>query len=406
MSLELSGYGVSNATLHVPRWGVPMASVVMIEDPPLTIGSIVTLTIGDLTMVGTLQPGASFGGTSSYTFVGGGGGWDKPIPARSYSDTNQIPTSRVLTDLGTAANEVRIRGVLFPPLLTGADTSLGVTWTRPAGLARDALDALSPHNASAPNIGGQWWVAADGITRVGPRAATSCAPASMTIGHYDPDMRRATVTLSDDAIAQLFPGATVTAAWVDGAPASTLLVGSMTVRAEPGSIEVDIFGEKGAAELLADLVAALTAYTRWHVAYPCAVSSLGSAGVNVDPLNALAAALPGLPGLPQWPGVPGMTATLQKGAPVLVSFMGGSPGGAAITGYGPGVNAQALAFAAAALTMNGPTLLGGSGGGLALLLASPSLLSWVSAVSAALAALGHPVTAPTGFTSSTTKAVP
>jgi len=395
--LDLSGNGVSRAILHVPRWGVPMADVWMLDAPKVIPGARVVLTLGDLAIVGTLLPGGTFGGTADYTVVGGAGGWHLPVPSRSYSDSAAVKFPQVVTDLVRAAGEDRDGA----PVL-GASISLGVTWTRPATLARDALDAISPHPPGAPNMGGQWWVARDGVTHIGPRVATACAPVAMSIMSYDPAMKRATVALADDTIAQLYPGATVTAPWEDNAPASTLLVGSMTVRAEPGGIEVDLFGEKGSAELLADLVAALTAYTRWHAAYPMQVTSTTGAMVNVDPLNALAAALPGLPGIPQWFGVPGVTATLAKGAPVGVSFLGGSPGGAAVTSYGPGVLPSGLAINATALSLGGPL-----GSGSPVLVDTLGVLTtFFGAVVTALTALGHPVTAPTGYASTTTKAVP
>lgn len=402
---DLGGFGISRATLHVPRWGVPMATVTILDtDSTLVVGAAATLTIGDLAMVGTLRPGDTFGGTTSYTWVGGGGGWGAPIAARSYGDPGGLPRSRLVSDLGKEAGE---RG----PILAVSDGSVGTSWARPAGLARDALDALSPHEATAPNMGGQWWVGADGVTIVGPRRATSTTPQTMSVEAYDPSTLRARVAFTDDAIAQVFPGATVTAAWVDGNPMSTFTVGSLVVNVSDDAITVDLCGERGAAELFADLIAALTAYTRWHAAYPFQASSPTTAQgeTSVDPLNALSAALPGLPMLKQWPGVPGMTAMLAKGAPIAVVFLGGSPGGAVIAGYGPGVLPDALTFAATtSIALNTPGVtLGGAAGLGAPVLTDPFgvLTQWFDNISATFASLGRFLPPPTGFVSTTTKAV-
>lgn len=388
---------ISRADLHVPRWGVPMAPLTFVDTGlPLVVGSRCVLALGDLAMVGTLRPGGDFGGTATYTWVGGGGGWDTQVPARSYSDPDGVKLNAVAKDLAVAVAEVEINGAIFPPIVT--DRSLGPTWARPAGLARDALDALSPHATTAPNLGGQWWVGVDGVTRIGPREATSCKPSTLSIlGEFDVAALHGTVALEDDAIAQLMPGATVT---IDGLPAP-LTVGSCVVHATDGALTVELFGERSAAELLADLVAALTAYTRWHARYPFQVSSVVAGGVNVDPLNALAAALPGLPALPQWFGVPGVTATLVEGAPVAVEFLGGSPGGAVIAGYGPGVNPSALGLAASGnIDAVAPLVnLGAAGGQFVVVDGHGTFAAWVAAVSAATG-----VSAPAGFVATKVRA--
>lgn len=348
---SFSGNGLSAGTVRLYRTGAPQADVVLTDSGVvLTAGQRVVLTAGDISAPGTLRPGGEFGGTATWTVIGGAGRWDTRIPRRFYDDANGILLSHMVADLASDAGE-------FGAVLAIPDRSLGPRWERPEGPARDMLDFLS---------GGEWWVATDqivngatvnttltngatvlgGWTVVGPRRPTTASLAGVTAATYDAALRRGAFATSDDSLWQLQAGATVA---LDGLPAP-LLVGSAVLRFTSGHVEVELYGEATLPELLGNFVAAKTALARFHAAYPfTTTSATATAGPNAGmtglmPANALSAAFPGPPNVPQWPGVPGLTATLQAGAGVAVIFLGGDPGSPTIVNYAPGVLAQSLAI--------------------------------------------------------------
>lgn len=328
----LAGAAVSRATLRIPRWGAWSADVTLADSPALTVGQRVDLVIGDLALRGTLRPGGDFGGTSTWTVIGGAGRWDTAVLARGDRDDGLVMLSQAARDLALAAQEDGI--------IVSADRPLGYAWTRPAGLASDALRALA---------GEAWWVAPDGVTHIGPRPSSQVAPSTLTVQRFDRSTLRASCLLADDALAQLLPGATATA---PGLPAP-LTVGSLVAHVEDGSITVDLFGERDAAQLLAAIVDALTQWRRFLAAYPCTVTEVAGQRASVEPRDARADGLELGRYLDPVQGVPGLTVQLQPGAGVLVGFLGGDPASPAIVGHLPGTLPAAVGLDAAAITLGG-----------------------------------------------------
>lgn len=360
MTATLAGLHVSRALLRIPRWGAAMADVDMIDDTALEVGSRATLALGDLSLVGTIRPGGSFGGTAAYSWIAGGGGWASTVEALPYHNDAGIMLSAVASDLAADAGE-------FGAVLEVADRSLGQTWTRPRGAARDQLDALS---------GGQWWVAADGVTHLGPRSSTSISSSTLTVTHYDPALRRAVVQVADDAIAALAPGVTLTA---PGLPAP-LTIGAVDVAVTAERLQVVLWGEATGAELFARIVAHLTAGTAYHSLAPYAVQSVGADGrVAVKPADGRVPELPDASAIGHVPGLPGASYTLQPGAGVLVAWVAGDPGSPVCVAYPAGV------LPASVLLDAGSSIAFGSGAALPLVVASDA--SWFAQVAAAIQAI-------------------
>jgi hypothetical protein len=364
VSYDLSGSAIASAVLRVPRWGAWLADVMLVETPTLTVGSSVVLTLGNLALTGTLLPGGVFGGIAQYSVIGGAGKWNTQVGARSYSNTNGVRLSQVASDLAKDAGELGT-------VLQVADRVLGGAWVRPAGIASELLRALTA---------GQWWIDGTGNTNLGPRPATQIAPSTITIGNYDPELKRATAALSDDAVAQLLPGAVLTA---NGLPA-TLPIDSLIVRVADNALEVELYGQQGLAELFAGLVASLTSGTRYHPAIPGAVVEVSSTTATVRPTPALAATWPTDSYLPQIPGVPGLSAVLQPGAGVLVAFPAGDPGSPSIVAFLPGTLPVSL-------VLDATTTVSLGAGGTPLASGNAADANFL-AISVALAALGRPVT--------------
>lgn len=389
MTANLSGNGISSGPVRFYRTGAWQADLTLVDSGvSLTAGQAVTLELGDVLAVGTLRPGGEFGAVGTWTVVGGAGRWEARVDRRFYDDAAGVLLSRVVRDLAQDAGE--IRAVLNIP-----DRSLGARWERPAGLARDMLDALS---------GGEWWIATDrilpvtrevehlilidgsavltGWTVVGPRPSSAAKVAGITAQPYDVALRRAVVSSDDESFWQLLPGASLA---LEGFPAP-LLISSTILHVSAGQVAVELYGDKAAPELLGDLIAAKTAWARFLAAYPFTTTSAGTTP-SLTPSDARSAMLPGPPSIPQWPGVPGLTATLAAGAGVAVVFLGGDAGGPVIVNYAPGVLPTSLAFDA-----SGTIDVGAGAAFLAKAAETQSALgSLFAGVNAALAALALPL---------------
>ena len=340
MPFLLAGLAVSSASLRVPRYGMPTARVELQTVPttPLVAGQRATLQLGDLSLVGTLLPaGGDFGDVASWDWMGGAAAWDQEVEARTYRDDSGILLSAVLADLAldAAAATGATDGTSFGAVLDGIpDRSLGYAWTRPTATASDLLRALA---------GDAWWVAPDGTTHVGARAASSSAPADLLVEAFDPATRLATVTLAGDGVSQLLPGTTLTAA----ALPAPLLIGQLEVQVETESVTATLWGERTGAELVAAVLEALTRRVRYAVVSPAQVTTVAGARSTVASSDARSADLAGLPFLDTVWGLPGASAVLQPGALVVVGWPGGDPGSPMIAGFLPGTLPQSLGLDAA-----------------------------------------------------------
>lgn len=135
--LTINGAPVTKGDIFLPRYGSWWADVE--TDNDALYEGRVTLTCGDLEIVGTVVPGA--GGVSDGTgrwHVRGGLAWDTVVEARPYQTdaSSGVPLRTVLTD---AARDCGAwdAGVDLPPA-----ARVGSSYSRIAGPARDTLDQL------------------------------------------------------------------------------------------------------------------------------------------------------------------------------------------------------------------------------------------------------------------------
>lgn len=369
MPLDLNGFAVSSCGVHIPPKGIPSANVVLVDNPAsLTEGSPVLLHVGDATFSGTLRPGGTFGASTYWTVIGAAGAWDRPVLPRSYYDTGGVKLSTLCDDLaqelgGIVLDPVKLTPVAAEIRLNVDDRTIGVPYTRLGGTAAEVLDSLSRPFGATIDAPGQWYAALDGQTHVGPRPVASVtASPGLTVTAYDPSMKLATVRVSDEAIASLLPGVTLTA---PGLP-SPLLIGAVVIRASEGNLELDLHGEKDIPDLLAALVAALRAPDRYARLTPMLVAQVQDVAASVAPLTGTslpsqqpdasqALLVPASAMLTQIPGVPGMSAVLQVGATVLVAWPSADPANPAIVGYAPGMLPASVQFDASSKIQAGAT---------------------------------------------------
>lgn len=191
--LAISGQRVISARVTLPFYGTWCADVVLAQSNALP--SSVTLTLGSLSLQGTVFRVASFGGSRSARVVGGAGGWRKTIPAQAYVNTNGLRLSLLLRDAATLVGE---------QVSVTTDTVLGTAFVREAAPAERVLRQLA---------GNEWYIDTSGVTRVGPRSS-SAITSQFTVVQWSG--AKGSFEIATESLGDWLPGNTFTAPTVSG----------------------------------------------------------------------------------------------------------------------------------------------------------------------------------------------
>lgn len=323
MAFDLSGKPISNAVLTISRHGVPHADVGLVEAADIAPGTAVTLSIGDVVMVGTVTGGGTVAGEARYGIVGGAAGWQKAITALTYADDNGVTLAQVAADLAAECGET----------ITGAEAkAVGSRWLRPAGVASTALREL---------VGDRWYVGLDGVTYLTTRpVATTPAAGSVVVESYDMTTGRAVLSAEDDGVSRFMPGSLIASAVLP----SSVIVMETVLRVSRESVRAEVLSQLASplAAMVLDIVRALTRWTVFHGLYAYAVlddstdptgsyehehgiTTLPAGVVNLRNVSGVAG-LPDALSIPKAHGMPGAWSKMAAGTLALVGFRDGSPG--------------------------------------------------------------------------------
>lgn len=189
----LNGERTVSGSLYIPAYGAWVADIALAL--AVTVVSPVTLTVGNLELVGSIVRAGAYAGSRSYRLVGGAGGWRKNLTARSYVRASGIDASMVLGDLATETGET---------IADAPTTALGTSYVRFAGPASRTLSALTP----------AWYIDAKGVTRIGARMPT------IIKSEFTPTARHGgagTVEVATEDPASWLPGASFSSPLLNGA---------------------------------------------------------------------------------------------------------------------------------------------------------------------------------------------
>ncbi len=199
---DVNGQLADRVVVNVPRYGLWRASVWLSSGTAPT-GSV-TLTVGGLEFVGTVDGGGEDTADRPSLTIVGGLGWEAPLAdPMSYQSPAGVQLSTVLRDLATRAGE---------PIELPADRSLGSNFEALPSLGqqlllRDVLDGLRRTGKLGP-----WRVDPDGVMRFGERTGVEVASRAT-------EMRRNAAlgmrVLGIDKAAPFMPGNTVDGATID-----------------------------------------------------------------------------------------------------------------------------------------------------------------------------------------------
>lgn len=321
MTLALGGRLCGKLHLHVPLYGVATAEVELLEATVLSGAQ--PLSVGDLTLTGTIIDGGPVAGQGRYHWRAGAGAWGTVVDGRGYGNSLGVQRTAVIRELAAAIGET-VRFELPEVRLGLAPEASYVRLGGPAWLALKAL--------AVP-----WYVHADGVTVIGERASAP-APEStaMLVAWAREDGRRV-----------YHPSAEIIAGWLPGNTLGAEQIVSLDVEAMPGQpLRLTVY-TRASGDISHDwrtqfdqIVEQDTAHHRFFGSYRYTVASRSGDLYGLVPVRADlglpiigGAALDNAVGVGQFPGAAGHSADLPNGYGVVVGFLDGDPGAPFIVGF-------------------------------------------------------------------------
>jgi hypothetical protein len=186
----VSGQTAVHLDLSIPLYGLWVADVALSLGTLIASGPV-SLTLGNMTLSGAVYRQNVFAGQVKARLVGGAGGWNKKVAARGYNNPAGVLLSMVLGDAAMEVGET---------VSVAQDQVIGNFYARFADKASRVLAAVG---------GPSWWVDSSGVTRIGPRTA-STIKSSFVVEDYKPHTGELVVSTEDYASWQ--PGAMFTSA--------------------------------------------------------------------------------------------------------------------------------------------------------------------------------------------------
>jgi hypothetical protein len=217
---QLNGNPSTRTQLNVPAGGPWFADCSL--PGVVSLSGRVTLSIGEAQFLGTVDPefSGNFAGASFFRIVGGGGGWGKSVPRKSYANDAGVKAINVARDV---AGEVGETIGAFAP----SRERFGSTYARRVCLASQVLEDAA---AGVP-----WWVGFDGLTNVSERSLSTPDPKLHHVVDWEPIEQLATISIQDPSVIQI--GSQLT----DERWAGTKVVQEFTLKAEGSTVLVEAY---------------------------------------------------------------------------------------------------------------------------------------------------------------------
>lgn len=187
---SLGGSDIVEANVLLPTAGMWCADVMCNDDTINVVGDTVDLTLDSLVLKGTIVGGSANPDSARFRVVGGNGNWGRVLAPRSYSSTDGVKLTTVVSGIAEEAGEtIEVHSSLQSHILGGH-------WMRLRGTAACALDRL----------GMGWRVRPDGVGVVGPLDETTSTQ-EFSVRRYHAHLGKYVIDVHDaDAILELQPG--------------------------------------------------------------------------------------------------------------------------------------------------------------------------------------------------------
>lgn len=323
--LSMNGVRVVTGHVSVPYYGTWTADVMMPaagNASNLVVGSAVSLTLGNLTLVGAVYRSGPFAGQIKVRAMGGFGGWQKTVPAQDYALTGGVRLSTVLNDLAmTVGEKVQI----------AQDGILGSKFTREKASAGKILRQIA---------GTLWFIDVKGTTQIRASRPSLTIATPFQIIKYDGDVGQFDVA-TEDYLSWL-PGSTfsneivtipqtISLATIDTDNKGTLRFNVLTMGPQTDRLIEDV------RAIIRDEVEDLT----FMGVYEYAVQATDGVTMDANPTST-SIPLPPLRKVPLRSGIVGASVKPGLGTLLAVSFLNGDPTRAIVLGGYDGGRAQAV----------------------------------------------------------------
>lgn len=164
MSTLGTTHKLSSVALHVPRYGIPHATLETPDDAAMPAGAT-TLTVADLVLSCVVVESFRRRGVTTARVVGGRGGWRSVAPPDGGKRNDAgVKLSTLVDTLARAVGETA-------QLLADVDRRCGSPVARFGSRAADALTALCASPAAAAPV--PWHVSLAGVTVLGARTGAA-----------------------------------------------------------------------------------------------------------------------------------------------------------------------------------------------------------------------------------------
>lgn len=319
MTFYLDKRQLSRVSLHMPRYGVAVATLETADPTAVTIDAPATLTLGDLVLAGTVvEGGATGGGTYRYDWRAGAGLWHREIRERAYQSGLGVLLSTVLRDLPAAFTEAgypRAEQIAIgvPDRRLGPSVS---HWTRIRGAAWNTLGATEV----------PWYVDPAGVTQIRERNGVEVTADDYTVTDNAVDDGRIRISLTGVRVSPWLPGGLV-----GGRPIRTLDVDAR--EAEPIRLTLNL-GREEPRSLLDTWYEQRAAILAYHGTYEYIVRTRDGVLYGLAPVDQNLG-LPELTGVELWTGIPASGADIKPGRSVLIGFIDGKPSRPVMRGFMP-----------------------------------------------------------------------
>jgi len=290
---------VTRAEIVIPPSG-PWSGNFSLDRDELLEGKI-TLTLGDLELVGTVSRGGTYVGAAAYRIVAGANGWGNELPAKHYQSPASVQLTTVLEEAARTVKETVRPGY--------AARSLGQHWVREKAPAKRLLNALLGK--------GGWYVAENGETVVGARAS---APVTAQHDLLHVDTAEQSVELATESPAAFMPGGTLE---IEG---ETVTLGKVTMSLEGAGMRVrgSSAGDDRHLDMMRKLIREEFPELVFAKLWEYRIVTQSGNKLDLQPIHQHYG-LPELAGVPIRPGVPGAKATHKLSSLVVVGFVNADP---------------------------------------------------------------------------------
>jgi hypothetical protein len=187
---SLDNFPINSVELDIPQRGTWLARARLTDADGPSEGDLVTLSIGPLTLVGTVLASGQHGGVATARVVGGYGGWRHAPTGLSFQNDGNLSKRDVAQALAASVGEQ----------VESDGGTIGINWS---------FDPLASAGANLDTIG-SWYVREDGVTVLGERP--ELGEFSTVVNEFEGLAGRVSCQIEEYQADKFLPGALISAA--------------------------------------------------------------------------------------------------------------------------------------------------------------------------------------------------